>query len=165
MLAQLVSLVRGMLSNSLQPKPESTVSELVPTIYFRWTRGEDKVLSSHFFSHEFECKCGCGPQIISKELVAKLENVRQSLGSAVHITSGYRCKKFQEKLRGLGFETAVGVSQHELGNAADISCLDKSKMIQLQDLCEREFDALGAGASFLHVDTRKDKIRRWTYGR
>lgn len=132
--------------------------------YFVWHRGEVKQLSTHFTSVEFSCPCSnrtCTLQRISKDLVANLETVRQSLGVPVRITSGYRCSAYQAELKARGYETAVGVSQHELGNAADVRCLAKHD--ELVSLCEGLFDAVGVARSFVHVDTRAGK-RRWTYG-
>lgn len=79
------------------------------------------------------------------------------------VNSGYRCKKKQQQLREQGYETAVGVSQHELGNAADLACSPMG-MINLKAAANLEFSALGEAKTFIHVDTRKDKMRRWTYG-
>ncbi len=134
-------------------------------VYIMWKRGRDFMLSPFFHAREFECDCGeCSDQLISEKLLTKLSDIRFNLGSPIRINSGYRCNAKQEALRKQGYETAVGISQHELGNAADISPLELSKMIQLVDLATKAFKAVGAGKAFLHVDTREDKTRRWSYG-
>lgn len=132
--------------------------------YVIWHRGEVKQLSKHFTSSEFSCPCShrtCTLQKISAVLVENLETIRQSLGVPMKITSGYRCPAYQAELKARGYETATGVSQHELGNAADVRCPEKHT--ELVSLCEGLFDAVGVARSFVHVDTRAGK-RRWTYG-
>src|SRR4051812_44107418 len=77
-------------------------------------------LCEYFVASEFDCPCGaCSRTIIDEELVAKLTKLRLSLG-ATHINSGYRCQRYQDELRLRGYETALGVSQHTLGKAADV---------------------------------------------
>lgn len=60
----------------------------------------------------------------------------------------------------MGFETSAGVSQHELGNAADITSMSFKR---LGEMLPEEFNAIGTGRTFYHVDTRDDKERRWSY--
>lgn len=81
--------------------------------------------------------------------------------SPIVITSGFRCKAHQEDLRQSGLETAVGTSSHERGIAADVTCLHLDTLLQLADPL---FPAMGVAKSFVHVDLRKDKRRRWKYG-
>jgi uncharacterized protein YcbK (DUF882 family) len=119
---------------------------------------------SPFFNlREFECKCGlCARQTISTELVKKLHKIRTELGLPITVTSGYRCAAYQARLRGslpVG-HTAKGRSSHEAGNAADLACRDMDKLLKL---CESEFKAIGVASTFVHVDTRSDKLRRWKY--
>jgi zinc D-Ala-D-Ala carboxypeptidase len=120
------------------------------------------MLSQHFMASEFECPChnkNCDEQKISMDLVAKLEAIRQKHGKPITITSGYRCETHQKDLAEAGYQTAK-LSQHLLGNAADITSRD---LYELIPLCDEAFEALGIGKTFLHVDTRLDKLRRWTY--
>ena len=56
-------------------------------------KGENKQLSKHFNSSEFECPCDtCKKenQYIDEDLITKLEEVRVEYGSGVVINSGYR---------------------------------------------------------------------------
>src|SRR5690606_32417011 len=87
-----------------------------------WHR-EDKAfkLSENFLSTEFQCKCGmCEVQMISSELVSKLQILRDKIGQPIKVTSGFRCKEYQTHLRESGYETANKRSSHERGEAADI---------------------------------------------
>lgn len=126
-----------------------------------WKRGEVNHLNSYFTTREFTCLCGvCVDQHISKELIEKLLAVRLALGEPIGVHAGFRCHAHQEALKALGYETALGVSQHELGNAADITA---TNMGSLLSACKQEFQAIGVANTFIHVDTRSDKPRAWSY--
>lgn len=63
----------------------------------------------------------------------------------------------------MGLSTSKGISQHELGNAADIMCQGLSG-----DDLERiartvGFESVGVAEKWIHVDTRTG-YRRWEYG-
>ncbi len=126
---------------------------------YTWSRGSNGMLSAHFNAKEFTCKCGvCRDQRISKTLIRKLEAVRDAVGPLT-ITSGYRCAMHQANLAKQGLQTAKN-STHVIGQAADIVATD---MTALFTACEAEFKAIGTAKTFLHVDLRADKIRRWDY--
>jgi len=158
-------------NTTVTPSPSKAQTESIPAPfepnykdYYIWDRGQRLTLSNFFLSTEFDCHCGeCKRQFINKELVEKLTFIRAMLNIPIRINSGYRCESYQKKLKKQGLETAVGVSQHSLGNAADISPSSLAQMLNLTIMAEKEFMAIGAGKSFIHVDLRKDKIRRWTY--
>jgi hypothetical protein len=129
---------------------------------YSWQRGVNILLSDHFSTGEFECHCGkCILQKVSVELVDRLEKLRVAHNAPVRINSGYRCASHQQRLRDKGLETSAGVSQHELGRAADIS--SPRDMGGLRALVERYFKAIGHARTFIHVDLRADKDRFWTY--
>lgn len=128
-----------------------------------WKRGEVVALSKHFNSNEFECPCGCDDQIISEDLIEKLETLRVAINMPIKITSGYRCCFYQNKLKLEGYETATGVSQHELGEAADI--VAHMPVDDLAFVAEKIFEAVGKGKTFCHCDTRTGKTRYWVYAK
>lgn len=131
--------------------------------YYCWDKGETNKLSPSFVTTEFACKCSypsCKQQLISVELVEKLQKVRETLGVPVKITSGYRCAEHQAYLATQGFETAPGISQHVLGNAADVT---SSKIYSLGNLLKEQFKAIGEASNWFHVDTRADRSRYWIY--
>lgn len=130
--------------------------------YYIWDKGEETPLSPHFSTKEMNCRCdfpSCQEQRISITLINQLEQVRNAVGP-ITITSAYRCPEKQQQLRDSGIETAVGKSSHELGNAVDMKC---GKMWRLEEECDKVFKAMGVANSFIHVDTRDEKIRRWRY--
>ncbi len=131
--------------------------------YYTWVKGEYENLGRFFTTKEMECCCThprCTEQRIAVELIRRLDATRAAHGKPIRINDGYRCPMEQEDLRRRGFETAKGISQHELGRAADISC---ANMAALMPLLEQRFKAIGAAHSWAHVDLRDDKVRRWTY--
>lgn len=127
-------------------------------------KGVPKKLSEHFDSMEFDCHCPCsGPTEIDLELVRRLELVHDLAGKPIYIDSGFRCPNKQLELKESGKLTAVGISTHELGRAADIRVRGLSGL-ELEELARAAgFKAVGVAATWVHVDLRDDKDRRWTY--
>jgi len=70
-------------------------------------------VSPHFRLTEFQCRC-CECVKLHPELLAKLEVLRETWGSPLLLTSGFRCARHNKKVNG-----AEG-SLHLLGQAADI---------------------------------------------
>lgn len=128
--------------------------------YYYWDRGDGSKLTNYFKASEFECRCGCLKQRISKALLERLDDIREDLGDPIQIHSGFRCAAKQAQLATQGYETAKGVSQHELGNAADVSAVGMGELLQL---LRGKFKAIGTARTFCHVDIRDDKQRYWSY--
>lgn len=131
----------------------------------KYDKRDRKSLSLHFSSNEFNCPCSdCKETLVSDTLVERLEKMRVDLGVQLHVTSGYRCKGYQEQLRLRGYETATGISQHELGNAADIS----NGVLRGDELAEAAekagFTCIGVGKTWCHLDVRPGP-KRWSYKR
>jgi uncharacterized protein YcbK (DUF882 family) len=132
-------------------------------IYF--TRGSSRDLSPHFRAKEFACKCGiCLRQKINEKLIEKLEQVRELYGKPINVTSGFRCERHQQNLRGSGLPTSVGPSQHEYGQAADITGSDLPALLKAVDAV---FTSYGIANTFIHVDIRPPRSdgtkRVWNY--
>lgn len=126
--------------------------------YYIWNKGSDIKLSNNFKSSEFSCHCKfpeCVEQRISSDLINRLEKIRTELGQPIHITSGYRCTKYQKVVADSGAQTAKGKSQHELGNAADIAPQDGDCKKALV-VANKYFIFIGIANSFLHLDTRPE---------
>lgn len=135
--------------------------------YFVWNKGvKREYLSDFFTTKELECKCTrdtCKEQRISEELITKLTTIREEINSPLFITSAFRCPEHQEHLRSAGVNTVVAKkSQHELGNAVDVSS-GSLTIDKFLEVCERYFDSIGVARNFLHLDTRKGVKRRWKY--
>jgi len=130
-------------------------------------KGENKQLSPHFNSKEFECPCNhCdgANQYISEQLIMDLEKTRQDYGDPIHVESGYRCPQHNAEVGG------KENSSHLAGLAADImpSLLNVDELDKLYDICYNNFNNIGDGRrrKFIHVDVRPAKPtgkRKWIY--
>lgn len=130
----------------------------------QYKKKEGRKLSDHFISDEFDCPCDkCVLTLIDLALVERLEQVRTLLSAPIRINSGYRCAGYQADLRARGYETASGISQHELGRAADIMSEPVVGTVLEKIARAAGFKAVGVGGTWIHVDMRDDKERRWEY--
>jgi hypothetical protein len=125
-------------------------------------------LSRNFSRDEFCCRgpvnqnfggdCCGGAAPVSLELVKKLQKIRDGFGGAVHITSGFRCVKYNS------FVGGAADSQHLYGLAADISPLSGD----FKGLVQAVMDNIVSGGcglypekNFIHVDIRPGAVARW----
>ncbi len=132
-----------------------------------YKKGSRTKISTNFNSSEFDCSCDqCTTTLVDPTLIVLLEAMRAILNTPIKIDSGYRCKHKQDMLRLLGYETATGISTHQLGKAADISN-GVALGHELEDAARRAgFKAVGKASTWIHVDTRGQddgRERRWTY--
>lgn len=123
------------------------------------------MLSDHFSTKEMSCHCSyeaCVEQRISKDLITRIEQIREDIKEPMIITSAFRCTPYQEHLRASGVNTVVAKkSTHELGDAVDM--VPRSGMIKdFEADCAKQFESIGLASNFLHLDTRKG-YRRWKY--
>ena len=115
-------------------------------------KGENIKLSPNFHLKEYECKCSnCSETLVDMDHIAKLQQLREDLGSSIRITSAYRCPAHNSAVGG------VSSSQHTKGTATDIqmSSMDPD---EVADACEK-FDGLGRYDTFTHIDSRGSKAR------
>jgi uncharacterized protein YcbK (DUF882 family) len=131
-------------------------------------KGSDAKLSDHFTSNEFDCACNsavCETQI-DEDLITKLEALRAQTGP-LKINSGYRCQAYQDELRARGYPTSAGPSTHSEGRAADVEPTNtRLAGVTIEPLARAAgFMAVGVAPTWIHVDLRNDKIRRWTYAK
>jgi uncharacterized protein YcbK (DUF882 family) len=129
-----------------------------------WKRGEFHQLSPHFNSTEIQCQCEqCPEQQIESELLDRLELIRAQFPDGIQITSGYRCPSHQAEILHSGMYETVQNSQHVLGRAVDCRPVKLGVMHQFEAEAAKHFKAIGIASTFLHLDLRDDKVRRWTY--
>ncbi len=113
-------------------------------------------LSAHFDSVEFECKCGCGKNNASPELVRMLEKLYDLMGaSAIIVNSGCRCPVHSVRVGG-GESDA-----HTRGIAADIVVKKQNGSYYTgEDIAEAAerlgFSGIGIMRNACHVDIRND---------
>lgn len=125
--------------------------------------GANIQLSKSFSSAEFE-DITCSYVILHLDLIAKLQALREHLMAPIKITSGFRSSTKQAALKAAGYETAAGPSTHEYGCAADINAYGRFTGAQLETAARAVgFKAVGVAKTWIHVDLRADKVRRWEY--
>lgn len=115
-------------------------------------------LSANFSRREFQCKCGCGFDDVSADLVKGLQQLRDLCGRPVIINSACRCPEHNRRVGG------APKSQHVAGRAADIVIRGLTPP-EMADLAE-QVDAFQRGAilvypsrGFIHLDVRGTRLR------
>ena len=117
-------------------------------------------LSEHFSRSEFACRCGCGFDAVSPELIHLLESIREEYGKPMRITSGCRCPDYNASVGG------VSNSAHTRGSAADIAVnggLDRRKLVDCAVMLWAS--GIGVAKTFIHCDV-DDVLPRpsiWSY--
>ncbi len=99
-------------------------------------------------------------QLMSKELLSKLDMIREEFGKPIHINSGYRTEAHNEKVGG------TSKSSHLKGLAADVACKSSADRFELLNLfIKHGINRIGVAKSFIHVDIDKNKVQNviWTY--
>lgn len=69
----------------------------------------------YFAEDEFKCECGCGLNICKNGIKRIADEIREHFGVPVIVTSGTRCKTYNDSLSG-----SIPQSCHRTGNAIDI---------------------------------------------
>lgn len=115
-------------------------------------------LTKNFHADEFKCKDGSGVPLVLKHNVVKLATnlqvLRNHLGKAITITSGYRSPEHNKKIGG------AKLSQHIFAKAADIK-VEGIKPSKLADIIEKLIyegkmseGGIGIYHSWIHYDVR-----------
>jgi uncharacterized protein YcbK (DUF882 family) len=122
-----------------------------------------------YFKHsEFNCNCGgedCKGEKMNYAFLDKLDRARGLAEIPFKITSGFRCKEYNEDLIRRNFKASRS-SSHLKGLAADISVKDsKSRFIVFNSLLLAGFTRIGIADTFIHVDLDLEKTQNviWTY--
>lgn len=113
-------------------------------------------LTKNFSLKEFNCKCGCGLNCISMDLVKKLQEARDSTFTPIIVLSGVRCKKHNQEVGG------VPKSFHTKGLAVDVSFPTKDLRTLYRILEVQGFNGLGVypKEGFIHIDLG-NRYQRW----
>jgi uncharacterized protein YcbK (DUF882 family) len=117
-------------------------------------------MSRYFRESEFDCRCGCGLNNISPDLVALLDEARGLYKKPMVIESGSRCTARNKA------EGGKRTSAHLKGLAADIRCKfprDRFRLVNI--LLILGFKRVGIGAGFVHADIYggADQEVMWLY--
>ena len=107
----------------------------------------------YFKPRDFTCRCEglCGhPDVISPDLVAKLDKIQDLIGMPVIVLSGTRCEKFNRKSGGR--ERSAHTVKSGVSHAADIRCLDAAFRFAFLTAALPLFNRVGIGKESIHVD-------------
>lgn len=127
-------------------------------------------LTKNFSRSEFKCKCGCGDDRISLELVEMLQEARKwSTREArktvrYSIVSGIRCKAHNASVGSsknsahIPAKIVSGGEDEPMGHAVDLRAVTSGpRLYILAGLISVGFNRIGMGKNFIHadIDTRK----------
>ena len=120
------------------------------------------MLTRNFSQSELECHCGCGLSSMNENFMEKLQELREKCNFPFKVTSGMRCKKWNEKSGG------HKNSSHMKGLACDISADGLRARLLIQKALEMGFEGVGisqGGSKFVHIDMkpRENGKAVWTY--
>jgi hypothetical protein len=132
-------------------------------------------LSLHFSRSEFRCRCGCGADAVSPDLVETLEVMRAALNNrqTVHvpigltIVSGCRCPAHNAAEGGkAGSAHLTDLAAKEYCEAADLAApTSRDRYLLVQAALDAEIKRIGIGKTFVHVDVSPtlDQEVLWLY--
>lgn len=114
-----------------------------------------KALTANLNVEEFACNDGSDMILISQELTALLQKIRDHFGEPMEICSGYRTPAYNKKIGG------AEKSQHLLGMAADIAIAGVSplEIAQYAEFLQPASGGIGVYQTFTHVDVRAGRAR------
>ena len=108
----------------------------------------DPKSTKNFPPKEMACKCGCGVATMDHQFMMKLQKMRDALGFALPVTSGFRCKNHPEEMK----KDKPG--SHSVGHAADIRQPSARRRYEIL-IVALEVGMVGIGVSgggIIHVD-------------
>jgi len=112
------------------------------------------IKTKNYRFEEFECKCGCGLNLATIELLHVCELVRALNGGvSLPVSSGTRCATYNAKVGGAPY------SQHVKGTAADLPVKNPQYIYDRLDKLFLYSHGIGDYSNFIHVDIRQKKAR------
>ena len=106
-------------------------------------------------------------QLMDKNLLEMLDEVREKFDKPIHITSGFRTPQHNEAVGGkMPDENGNGGSSHLKGLAVDIACISSRDRFDLINcLLDVGFNRIGIAGTFIHADIDPDKVQGviWLY--
>jgi len=119
-----------------------------------------KKYEPYFVPREFECKCGCGKNNMTKTHMDMLLQARILANIPFVINSGTRCPKHNIASKG-----SVD-SEHLYGEGTDIKCTSSTTRWKIiESLIAAGFGRIGIDEKFIHAGSRTSKPENviWTY--
>ena len=118
----------------------------------------------HFSDKELACQ-HCGKQGIDPEFLSILEAIREDVGFAMPITSGYRCSDHPIEAK----KGATNHGAHVEGRAVDVSVAREQAFLVIRSALGRGISGIGIEQKgehrFLHLDMAVGipRPRIWSY--
>ena len=119
----------------------------------------------NFSRREFVCRCGCGQASMDADFVQALQNIRDAVGFAMPITSGFRCPDYNNRI-----SPQTGLDgPHTTGLAADIGAYGAEALDLVFAAEKAGMTGIGVrqkGAlerRFIHLDQHSHHIRPWIW--
>ena len=115
-----------------------------------------KVKIQNFHQGELACPC-CGAQKITVEALTRLQCLRDLLGFALPVASGFRCHNHNKVIGG------ASSSKHLLGLAFDIKTtrMSAARKHKLLKIGGQLFSGVGVYDKHIHLDSRKSPAFGW----
>lgn len=113
-------------------------------------------MTQNFKRSEFSCKCGCGYDEVSDELMGRMQVVRDIILEPITILSGCRCTKHNKKIGG------EPNSYHLTGMACDWTIPDEAKLKRFATFMNDKWSGgfhYYESQKFIHSDVGPE--RRW----
>tara|TARA_Y100000994_G_scaffold149777_1_gene122670 strand:+ start:274 stop:648 length:375 start_codon:yes stop_codon:yes gene_type:complete len=118
-----------------------------------------------FKRDEFACKCGCGTNRISDEIIMVCDSLRGECGFPFVISSGYRCEDHPIE----AVKSQPGA--HQGGMAADIACSGDRAQTLIRHALNYGITRIGINqkgshsSRFVHIDVDNSRVSPaiWTY--
>ncbi len=105
---------------------------------------------SWFTRTEFDCRCGCGYNVVKPQFLLKLDLARTFAGIPFVLNSGCRCPDHNKAVKSTS-------ENHIIGVAADIRCNTSSNRHKvLSGLFAVGFQRIGVYRTYIHVDDNPD---------
>nr|DAG31397.1 MAG TPA: peptidase [Microviridae sp.] len=113
-------------------------------------------LSDHFDAKEMACKDGSNEMLVSTNLIAILEKIRENFNAPVIVNSGYRTPEWNAKVDG------AKDSYHMKGMAADIRIkgVSTNRIAKYADEIMENYGGVIRYSNFVHIDVRDEKYRK-----
>lgn len=111
--------------------------------------------TKNFSSEDFQCKCGCGTNMVSQKLINACQAIRDVFNLPIVVNSGTRCEKHNAQMGG------VPNSYHCQGLAADLSSPElEPEEIMYVARHVKAIGGIGIYDTFCHIDVREYKDRK-----
>ena len=129
----------------------------------------DWTVYPNFKQTEFNCRCGCGTNRISKELLDMLQYARKKAAIPFVITSGCRCPKHNSDIGTTATSDHIA-DENNICYGVDIACtVDRNRYVLITALKNAGFNRIGIARGFIHAgigrhfDGRNDDNVIWLY--